>query len=83
MARQMLRSRGIEVSAGFPADLSAFHGSSEEAVVAAALACEDEGTSRAACGAAPPGTADPVGESVLVDAARRPAGGPGRSRRSG
>ena len=43
MARQMLRSRGIEVSAGFPADLPAFHGSSEEAVVAAALACEDEG----------------------------------------
>ena len=42
MARQMLRSRGIEVSAGFPADLPAFHGSSEEVVVAAALACEDE-----------------------------------------
>ena len=43
MALRMLRSRGIEVSAGFPADLPAFHGSSEEAVVAAALACEDEG----------------------------------------
>lgn len=42
MARRMLRSRGIEVSAGFPADLPAFHGSSEEAVAAAALACEDE-----------------------------------------
>ena len=42
MARQMLRSRGLEISAGFPADLPAFHESSEEAVVAAALACEDE-----------------------------------------
>ena len=42
MVRRILSSRGIEISAGFPADLPAFHGSSEEAVVAAALACEDE-----------------------------------------
>ena len=41
MARQILRSRGIEISTGFPADLPAFHESSEEAV-AAALACESE-----------------------------------------
>ena len=42
MARLLLRSRGIEVSEGFPADLSAFHESSEEAVLAAAQACESE-----------------------------------------
>ena len=40
--RQILRSRGIRVSAGFPADLPAFRESSEEAVVAAAIACESE-----------------------------------------
>ena len=42
MALQILRSRGIGVSQGFPADLPAFHESSEEAVAAAALACESE-----------------------------------------
>ena len=41
MARHILRSRGIEVSEGFPAGLPGFHESSEE-VVAAALACESE-----------------------------------------
>ena len=42
MARQILRSRGIGVSEGFPADLPTFQESSEEAVTAAALACESE-----------------------------------------
>ena len=42
MARQMLLSRGIEVSEGSPADASAFAGLSEAAIVAAALACEGE-----------------------------------------
>ena len=41
-ARHLLRSRGIGVSEGFPADLSAFHESSEEAVITAAQACESE-----------------------------------------
>ena len=40
--RQILRSRGIGVSAGFPAGLPAFRESSDEAAVAAALACESE-----------------------------------------
>ena len=42
LAREILRSRGIGVSAGFPANLPGFHESSEEAVAAAALACESE-----------------------------------------
>ena len=42
MACLILRSRGIGVSEGFPADRPAFHESSEEAVAAAALACESE-----------------------------------------
>ena len=42
MARQILRSRGIEVSEGFPANLPGFHESSEEAVASPALACESE-----------------------------------------
>ena len=40
--REDLRSLGIGVSEGFPADLPAFRESSEEAVAAAALACESE-----------------------------------------
>ena len=42
MMRHVLRLRGIGVSEGFPADLPAFHESSGEAVVTAALACESE-----------------------------------------
>jgi len=42
MLRQMLLSRGIEVSQGFPADAPAFAGASEAAIVAAALACDSE-----------------------------------------
>ncbi len=42
MARQILRSRGIEVSAGFPAGAPALHESSDDEVVAAALACDSE-----------------------------------------
>ena len=42
MVRQMLLSRGIEVSKGFPADAPAFAGLSEAAIVAAALACDSE-----------------------------------------
>ena len=42
MARQVLLSRGIEVSAGFPADAPAFAGLPETAIVAAALACDSE-----------------------------------------
>ena len=42
MARQMLLSRGIEVSEGFPAGAAAFAGASEAAIVAAALACDSE-----------------------------------------
>ena len=42
MARQILRARGIEVSAEFPAGVPALHESSDDAVVAAALACESE-----------------------------------------
>ncbi len=42
MVRQMLLSRGIEVSAGFPADAPAFAALSEAAIVAAALACDGE-----------------------------------------
>ena len=42
MVRQMLLSRGIEVSEGFPADVPEFAGLSEAAIVAAALACDSE-----------------------------------------
>ena len=42
MVRQMLLSRGIEVSEGFPADAPAFARLSEAAIVAAALACDSE-----------------------------------------
>ena len=42
MVRQTLLSRGIEVSEGFPADMPAFAGLSEAAIVAAALACDSE-----------------------------------------
>lgn len=42
MARQILVSRSIEISERFPADMPAFAGLSEAAVVAAALACESE-----------------------------------------
>ena len=40
--RQNLRSRGIEVSAGFPADAPGFAESPEDEAVAAALACDSE-----------------------------------------
>ena len=40
MVRRMLRSRGIEVSDGFPAGLLAEY--AEDAVVTAALSCESE-----------------------------------------
>ena len=42
MVRQILRSRGIEVSEGFPAGAVAFAAASEAAPLSAALACEDE-----------------------------------------
>ena len=42
MVRQMLLSRGIEVSERFPADAPAFAGLSEAAIVAAALVCDSE-----------------------------------------
>ena len=42
MVRQILRSRGIAVSAGFSADAEAFAAASEEALLAAALGCADE-----------------------------------------
>ena len=42
MVRQLLRSRGIEVSEGFPAEVSAFAALPESALVAAALACDSE-----------------------------------------
>ena len=42
MARQVLLSRGIEVSAGFPTDAPAFAGLPEADIVAAALACDSE-----------------------------------------
>ena len=40
--RQILLSRGIEVSRGFPADAAAFSAASEAVLVSAALACENE-----------------------------------------
>ena len=42
MVRQILRSRGIEDSEGFPENALAFAGVSEAALVAAALACDSE-----------------------------------------
>ena len=45
--RQILRSRGIEVSSGFPADAPGFDQSPEDAVVSAALACRSEEDFRA------------------------------------
>jgi len=42
LVRQILRSRGIAVSAGFAADSEAFATASEEALLAAALGCVDE-----------------------------------------
>ena len=42
MVRQILRSRGIEVSPRFPADAAAFAAASEEALLAAALGCAAE-----------------------------------------
>ena len=42
MVRQILRSRGIAVSAGFAAEAEAFAAASEEALLAAALGCADE-----------------------------------------
>ena len=48
MVRQILRSRGIAVSAGFSADAEAFAAASEEALLAAALGCADEADSLAA-----------------------------------
>ena len=42
MLRQILLARGIEVSARFPADAAAFAAVSEDALLAAALACTDE-----------------------------------------
>ena len=42
MVREMLISRGIEVSEGFPANAPALAGLPEAAVGAAALACHSE-----------------------------------------
>ena len=42
MVRQVLRSRGIEVSDGFPGDTEAFSVASEAVLLATALACADE-----------------------------------------
>ena len=42
MVRQILLSRGVEVSAGFPADVPGFAESPEDEAVAAALACDGE-----------------------------------------
>ena len=42
MVRQILRSRGIEVGRGFPADAAAFAAASEASLLEAALACTDE-----------------------------------------
>ena len=49
--RRILESRGIEVSAGFPADAPGFGEAPEGAVVAAALACRSEEDFRARLGA--------------------------------
>ena len=42
MVRQILRSRGIELSEGFPAGAAAFAAASEAALLSAALACTDQ-----------------------------------------
>jgi hypothetical protein len=42
MVRQILRSRGIEVSTRFPTATEAFAAASEEVLLAAALGCADE-----------------------------------------
>ena len=42
MVRQILRSRGIEVSAGFPGDAAAFAAATEAVLLAAAFACTDQ-----------------------------------------
>ena len=42
MVRQILLSRGIKVSQGFPADEAASAAASEAALLSAALACTDE-----------------------------------------
>ncbi|MCY4483202.1 MAG: hypothetical protein OXC12_10030, partial [Spirochaetaceae bacterium] len=42
IVRQILRSRGIAVSAGFAANADAFAAASEEGLLAAALGCADE-----------------------------------------
>lgn len=42
MVRQILRSRGIEVGEGFPADAAAFSAASEASLLEAALACANE-----------------------------------------
>ena len=47
MAREILRSRGIEVSARFPGDVPGFGEAPEDAVAAAALACRSEADFRA------------------------------------
>ncbi len=47
MVRQLLLSRGIEVSPAFPAD-AAFAATPEDVLISAALACEDEAAFRAA-----------------------------------
>ena len=47
MVRQMLVSRGIAVSEGFPANVPGFEGSPTDAAVAAALACDSERDFRA------------------------------------
>ena len=48
MVRQVLRSRGIEVSARFDTATEAFAAASEEALLAAALGCTDEADFQAA-----------------------------------
>ena len=42
MVRQILRSRGIEVSTGFPGDATALAAATEAVLVAAAFACTDQ-----------------------------------------
>ncbi|MDE0220708.1 MAG: Uma2 family endonuclease [Spirochaetaceae bacterium] len=42
MVRQILRSRGIEVSAGFPGDAAAFAAATEAVLLAGAFACTDQ-----------------------------------------
>ena len=47
LVRQLLRSRGMEVSEAFPADVPGFERADEAGIVAAALACDDERDFRA------------------------------------